>query len=247
MTATAQTPTPVPATTRARGGAAPERPAAGPVAPDRSRGWAAAGVAASVSAVVGLVGSSLVDAVYDRSIAGDAEAITARIAEQTPQLLVFHVATMTTALLLLVVAAGLRRLLRDRLGDGSLLPDVAAGGLLLVSVAGLMGTALTTEFAFVAAEPGAVVPGSVAFFGHWTGTVPWLWSGAGVTALAVAVASLRHGALPRWAGWTSLVLGVPTVLLAVSPLQYMTAMTAPLWLLVVSTGLLLGGRARTTR
>ena len=208
----------------------------------RPTGWAAAGLLAGVTGVVGLIGSSLADAVYDPAVAGDAVAVTATLGGQTAQLLVFHVATMTTALLLLVFAAGLRRHLRDRLAEGSLLPDVASAGLLLVSVAGLMGTALTTEFVFAAADPGLVVPESVAFFGHWTGTVPWLWGGAGVSALAVAAAALRHGAAPRWLGWTGLVLGALTVLLAVSPLQYMTAMTAPVWLLATSAGLLVQAR-----
>ena len=41
---------------------------------------------------------------------------------------------------------------------------------------------------------------SRAIVGHWIGTIPWLWLGAGVTGVAVAVAALRHGAAPRWLG-----------------------------------------------
>lgn len=55
---------------------------------------------------------------------------------------------MLSALLLLVFAAGLRRRLMEVLPAGSLLPQVAASGLLLVSVTLVMGTALTTEFVF---------------------------------------------------------------------------------------------------
>ena len=202
------------------------------------RGWAAAGLGAGLAGIVGVVASMTVDAVYREEIAGDAVAIQARVAEQTPQILVFHTATMAAVLLLLVFAAGLRRRLAMTLGPDSLIPSVASSGLLLVSVAGLLGTGLTTEFVFGAADPGLMVPETVALFGHWIGTIPWLWAGAGVSALAVAVAGLRHGAVPRWIAWTSLVLGGFTVLFGISPLQYMAGMTGPVWLSVVAFGLL---------
>ena len=54
---------------------------------------------------------------------------------------------------------------------------------------------------------------------------------AGVT---VAVAALRHGATSRWIGWVGAVLGGVTLLLGISPLQYMAGMTGPLWLLVTA-------------
>lgn len=210
-----------------------------------SRAWAVAGVAAGISAAGGILASGAAGAVYDPDIAGDAVAITDRVAELTPQILVFHTATMVACLLLLVFAAGLRRRLEARLPTSSLLPGVASSGLLLVSVAGLIGSGLTTEFVFGAADPELVVPESVAFFSHWMGTVPWLWAGAGVAALAVAAASLRHGAVAPWIGWFSLVLGALTTLLAVSPLQYMAGMVGPIWLVVTSIGLLVSGRARS--
>jgi hypothetical protein len=214
----------------------PTSPAPTPVTPTRSRRWAATGLAAGVAGVVSIVGSSLSGAVYDEEIAGDAAAITDRLADMLPQILLFHTATMVAALLLVVFAAGLRRELAGRLDADSLLPSVASGGLMLVSVALLMGSALTTEFAFAVADPELIVPETAAVFGHWIGTVPWLWGGAGLTALAVAVAVLRHGAGARWLGWSSLVLGGLTTLFAISPLQYMAGMIGPLWVLVASAG-----------
>ncbi len=208
------------------------------LAPTRSRRWAAAGLASGLAGVVSIVGSSLSGAVYEEEIAGDASAITDRLADMLPQILVFHTATMVAALLLVVFAAGLRRELASRLDDDSLLPQVASGGLMLVSVALLMGSALTTEFAFAVTDPELIVPETAAVFGHWIGTVPWLWGGAGLTALAVAVAVLRHGAGARWLGWSSLVLGLLTTLFAISPLQYMAGMIGPLWVLVTSVGFL---------
>jgi hypothetical protein len=85
-------------------------------------------------------------------------------------------------------------------------------------------------------EDNQLVPEAAVFFGHWVGTIPWLWVGAGVAALCVAAAALRHRVLPRWIGVISLILGGIITLLGISPLQYMAGMVGPIWLLVVSIG-----------
>jgi hypothetical protein len=211
---------------------AAERPA-GP-----SRRWQLAGLGAGVAGIGSIVGSSLSGAVYEDRIAGDPVAITDRLAEMTPQILFFHTATMVSCALLVVFAAGLQRDLRQRLGSDSLLPQVAASGLLLVAVALLMGGALTTEFVFGVADPDLIVPETAVVFGHWIGTVPWLWGGAGLTGLVVAIAALRHRSYARWVGWTSVVLGGLATFFFVSPLQYMAGMVGPLWLTIISIALL---------
>ena len=53
----------------------------------------------------------------------------------------------------------------------------------------------------------------------------------------------RAGAAPRWIGRVGLVLGGLTLLLGITPLQYMAGMTGPLWLLVTAIGFTLGDRA----
>jgi hypothetical protein len=98
-----------------------------PLNPDRR--WAVAGVVAGVAGIVSVVASSFSGAVYQEDVAGDAAAITERLGEMTAPILVFHAATTVSALLLVVVAAGLRRDLLSRLPSGSLLPSVAAQGL----------------------------------------------------------------------------------------------------------------------
>jgi hypothetical protein len=203
------------------------------------RGWIVAGVGAGLAGTGSIVGSSLSGAVYDSDLWGDPDAIADRMSELVPQILLFHTATMVSCALLVVFTAGLHRQLRQRTEPDSLLPGVAAGGLMLVAVAQLMGAGLTTEFAFAfAAGEDAFVPETVVFFGHWIGTVPWLWGGAGLAALAMASASFRQDAYPRWIGWTSVTLGGLTALFLVSPMQYMAGMTGPLWLTIVSLGLL---------
>ena len=101
-----------------------------------------------------------------------------------------------------------------------------------------MGSALTTEFVFGVQDPELLVPETAVFFGHWIGTVPWVWAGAGVTALAVGIAGRSFNAVARWLTWTSLVLGAITTLFGISPLQYMAGMFGPIWLTVAAIGLL---------
>lgn len=222
-----------------------EQTAPGPVArgPVNSRAWARVGVVAGVTGVASIASSMAIDAVYTADSPAD---VVEQLSELTPQLLTFHVTTALTSVLLLVFAAGLHRRLAAQAPVGSLLPAVAASGLGLVSVATLMGSGLNTEFIFATAsdDVGNLVPEAAVVYGHWVATIPWLWLGAGVAALAVAVAALRHAAAPRWIGWVSAVLGVLTTLLGISPLQYMAGMTGPIWLLVVAVGFALGDRTR---
>ena len=194
------------------------------------RGWAVAGLFAGVAGLVTIAASSLADGVYDKSVAGDPPGIVDKLADQIPQILVMHTGATISAVLLLVFAPGLRRFIAAGVPRGSLLPDVAAGGLMLVAVTQLMGSALTTEFVFGLTDPEQVVPENAVFFGHWIGTVPWLWIGAGVSAMALGRAGRGFGVVPTWLTWTCLAMGALTTLLGISPLQYLAGMTGPLWL-----------------
>ncbi|HSE08263.1 MAG TPA: hypothetical protein VLB29_06325 [Nocardioidaceae bacterium] len=204
----------------------------------QGRGWVFAGIGAGIAGIAAILGSSFANAVYDPDLAGDAAGITEKMSEQIAPLLVFHVGAVTSGLLLVVFGAGLRRHLARRLPEGSLAPQVAAVGLVLVSVALLVGSALNTEFIFGLMDTALLVPETAVLYGHWVGTVPWVWAGSGLTALAVGQAGRSHQVVPRWLTWVSLVLGVLTTLLAISPLQYMAGMTGPLWLLIAALGLL---------
>lgn len=205
-------------------------------APPRER-WAAVGVLAGITGAASIATSLEVSAAQGTDAYDDATVLTQRLADAVPLLLAFHVTTVVTAVLLVVVAAGLERRLARDLPD-SLLPRVAGLGLVLVSVAALLGSGLNTQFVFALGQEGALVPENAAFYAHWVATIPWLWVGAGITALSLAVAALRHGVLPRWLGTTSLVLGGLTLLLGISPLQYMAGLTGPVWLVVAMAGLL---------
>ena len=205
-----------------------------------SRGWAAAGLVAGLAGIASIQFSTAIDSVYTIT-SGDPQAIVADLATHKAAITGLHLSGMIALLGIVVFAAGLHRRLKVQAPAGSLLPAVASSGLGLVTVALLMGTGLDTEFLFGLGEKG-LVPESAAFYGHWTGTIPWLWFGAGVSALAVAVAALRHSAAPRWIGWVSAVLGTVTTLFGISPLQYMAGFVGPVWLTIVAIGFLAGGR-----
>jgi hypothetical protein len=210
--------------------------------PSSSRAWAYVGAVAGLAGVVGIQASLQIDAVYNEKYAGDADLIRDRLGDYVPQLLILHVAMTGAAVLLLVFAAGLRRRLRAQAPVGSLLPDVAAGGLLLTAVAGLMGAGFTTEIVFGISDDSTLDPEFAAVVGHWIGTIPWLWVGAGLSGVAVAVAAIRHAAAPRWLGWVGAVLGGITLLIGLSPLQYLAGFTGPVLVLVLGLGFAFGDR-----
>jgi hypothetical protein len=88
----------------------------------------------------------------------------------------------------------------------------------------------------------SIDPANTAFYNHWIGTIPWIWALAGLSGLAVFAAG-RAAGVPRWIGYVGLVLGGLTLLLGISPLQYMAGMTGPLWLVVTAAGFAFGDRA----
>ena len=208
----------------------------------RHRGWALAGLGAALAGIVGTGGAISVNAVYDRSIAGDAPAILEQLGGDVVGMVVFQFGASISAVLLAVFGVGLFRRLRAVSPADSLAPALAAFGLLASSVVQVMGTVLNTEFISGAMQPGSVVPEAAAMYNHWIGTVPGCWVLGGLAGLA-AYAVSRRGGLPRWIGRTGLVLGGLTVLVGISPLQYMAGLTGLVWLLVTSVGLLVGDRA----
>jgi hypothetical protein len=206
-----------------------------------SRAWAWSGVLAGVLGVA-TIQASMSTGVDWEATAGDAEKMLADAATKQGAYLVFHVLAVLTLLALPVFAAGLKRRLDQQGPAGALHGQVALGGLLLTAAALLLGSGLDTQFALGLGEPELYVPESAAFYTDWVATIPWLWVGAGLSALALSAASLRHGAAPRWLGVVSLVLGALTVLAGVSPFQYMAGFVGPVWLLVASLGFALGDR-----
>lgn len=205
------------------------------------RAWAWTGVVGGVLGIVSIQASMALSANWE-AVAGDAEAVVTDLGGRTGTLLLFHTTTIVCALLLLVFAAGLKRRLDAQAPAGSLLPTVAAWGLVLTSVAGLLGSGLDTQFMFAVTEPSTMVVESGAFYSDWVATIPWLWVGAGLAGVSLGLAALRHGAAPRWIGVVGLALGGIALLAGVSPFQYLAGFVAPVWLLVTALGFALGDR-----
>ncbi len=211
------------------------------VRPGAARAWAWTGVAAGVLGVTSIQASMALSSNWE-AVAGDADAMVADLGTRGGTLLLFHTTTIVCALLLLVFAAGLKRRLDGQAPAGSLLPTVAGWGLVLTSVAGLLGSGLDTQFMFAVQDPSMMVAESGAFYGDWVATIPWLWVGAGLAGVSVGLAALRHGAAPRWIGVVGLALGGIALLAGVSPFQYLAGFVAPVWVLVTALGFALGDR-----
>ncbi|HVK28690.1 MAG TPA: hypothetical protein VM575_10115 [Nocardioides sp.] len=204
--------------------------------------WALAGLLAGVAGIGTMVTSSMVNAVYDPDLQGNAEAISERLSDLVPQMLAFHTFTMVGAVLMIVFAAGLHRRLKASAASDSVLPLVAFSGVLVTAVMLIVGAGLDTEFIFAAGDTDIVVPESATFYNHWIGTVPWCWGLLGLSGICL-FGLARAGGLPKWLGLVGLIGGGLTLLLGISPLQYMAGMTGPIGLVVIALGFLAGDKA----
>lgn len=214
---------------------------AAPTPATTSTRWALAGLGAGVTGLGAIATSLSLSAVYDESLGGDTTKIADKLSDYVPNLIAFHVLGMTSALLMIVFAAGLYRRLRATAGPESLAPTVATFGLLGTAFVLVMGTGLDTEFIFGTGDEKIVSPDNAAFYNHWVGTIPWCWGLLGLSGIALFVVS-RTGGVARWLGIVGLVGGGITLLAGISPLQYMAGFTGPVGLIVVALGFLVGDR-----
>ncbi|MDX6739063.1 hypothetical protein [Actinocorallia sp. A-T 12471] len=201
--------------------------------------WAWAGAAAGVAGLAGIQASMAISAAYDPKTVHDPAQVAKGLGEHTNAIIVMHVTLMVATVLLPVFGAGLYRRLRGALPADSVLPLVAFSGLLLTAVATLMGTGLDTELIFGYGEDGTLSDEFLTMGSHWVGTIPWLWVGSGLTGVTVAVAALRHKAVPTWIGVVGLVLGGLALVTGMSPLQYMAGFPGPLAVALLGLGLAL--------
>ena len=214
--------------------------------PRRNRAWAFAGIGAGLTGIATIVTTSMVSAVYDKDLEGNSAAIADKLTEQTGPMFAFHIVASLCAVLLIVFAAGLFRRLRDAVGGDSLAPMVAFAGLVGTSVILIMGTGLDTEFTSSFVHGGKdeqiVDDANAALYNHWLGTIPWVFVLAGLAGTAIYVAA-RQGGVPAWLGRAGLVLGGLTLVVGISPLQYLAAVPGVLLVLVTAIGFTVGDKA----
>jgi hypothetical protein len=207
-----------------------------------SRAWALSGIGAGVAGLATIVTSSMVDVVYRDEFAGSTTGLADALQDKTGVLFAFHSITTLGAVLMVVFAAGLHRRLRAVAPDG-LAPVVALLGLAGTAVVSVLGAGLDTEFMMPMAQDGGIVDDATgAMYNHWIGTIPWCWVLAGLAGLALHAVG-RRGGVPRWIGLVGLVLGGLTVVLGISPLEYLAGATGSLWLVVTALGFSVGDRA----
>lgn len=200
------------------------------------RGWVLSGIGAGLTGAASIwlsLSSSppMIDKVTP-------EEVVAHYATMVPTLIAFHLTTVLAAVLVLPFAAGLLRRLSAQAPAGSLHGSVAMLGLTVLSAVLVLGSGLNTQFVFGFLQPELLVASDASFYSHWIATIAWLWVTAGLAGVAVGLAGLRHGAIGKGLAIASLVLGGLTLLLGISPLQYMAGFVGPVWLLVVSLGML---------
>ena len=213
------------------------------VRPAPSRRWALAGIGAGVAGIGTIVTSTTIGAVYDPELNGDAPAIADKLGDLVPNMFVFHSITVIGALLMIVFGAGLAARLRAVAGRDSLAPVLALIGLAGTGVVSILASGLDTEFMMTlgSGDRDVLVPEATVMYNHWIGTIPWLWTLAGLAGLATYAVS-RRGGVPRWIGRTGLVLGGLTVLLGISPLEYLSGVTGALMVLVTAIGFTFGDK-----
>jgi hypothetical protein len=129
---------------------------------------------------------------------------------------------------LLYFGGWLRRLLRDAEGPDGILSAVVFGAAVVFSagaaVAGSIHLALpdlADDINPVALQAINGIDYDMFFF---------FPVGLGTLVLATGISAVRHGALPKWLGWVSVVLGV----IFFTPAFFIVFVVGPLWFLVVS-------------
>ncbi|MFE9205193.1 hypothetical protein [Micromonospora sp. NPDC007230] len=202
---------------------------AAPTVTDRPRrGWAVAGVVAGLTGIaIFQFGPQFANA--DMSLFADNARFVASMDGKEAYVWVFQVLSVLAAGCLAVFAAGLRRRLAAREPAGSLLPDVAAAGLLLTAALLLVGGGVSTELYWDLRHLSETDVDTVAALAVGYNTFPWVWAGVGLSTGAVAVAGLRRRSVSRWLAVFSLLMALLVVLTQAVPLQYLALAPAALW------------------
>ncbi|MBG0562110.1 hypothetical protein [Actinoplanes aureus] len=200
------------------------------------RGWAVAGVLAGAAGFVGLVLESGL-AMFDREeVYADAALMYAETYDRGLIIAVFLPLMVFAGLAAAVFGAGLRRWLAAQSPAGSLLPELAGWGTLLVTALTLVGSGPVTEVYFqVLHTYNPADPDIAMSLQRLLDTLPWVWTGLLLTTGAVTWAALRHGAAPRWLGWVSAVFTLLMVAVNVFPQQYLTGYLGGIWLVIAGT------------
>jgi hypothetical protein len=131
----------------------------------------------------------------------------------------------------------LRRMLRDAEGPDGILSTVVFGAAVVFSAGAAIGGSIHLALADLADDIDPIALQAIngidfdLFF--------FFPVGLGTMILATGISAVRHGSLPKWLAWVSVVVGA----LFFSPVFWVDFVAAPLWILIVS----IIGISRATR
>ena len=131
------------------------------------------------------------------------------------------------AIFILYFGGWLRRFLRDAEGPEGILSAVAFGGTVVFSAGAAVEGSIHLALADLADNINPIALQAIngidfdMFF--------FFPVGLGTMVLATGISAVRHGSLPKWFAWASVVLGV----LFVSPVFWIVFFIGPLWFLII--------------
>jgi hypothetical protein len=204
--------------------------------PAGRKAWALAGLLSGIGAFIFFIGpASMLNPSTD-SYADNAD-VLAELDGKAPWVWAFQTSGVALSILLVIFAVGLRRRLSGQEPAGSLVPDLAALGLILMSVMTLVGTGISTEMFHALRHTDEVDPDTIA--GHLAlyNTMAWVWAGGLLTTGAI-VAAARHGSVSRRLGRFAAVMTALVALTQILPFQYLAVLPMAIFLIVVGTSML---------
>jgi hypothetical protein len=195
------------------------------------RAWAYAGLLGGIGAFVLFLGPGSM-----LSTSRDAYADNAKVVEEldgkAPWVWAFQSTSFALAILLVVFGVGLRRRLAGQEPAGSLIPDCAMIGMLLMAVMSLVGGGISTEMFHSLRHADEVDPDTIGAHMALYNTMAWVWAGGLLTTGAIAIAGLRHGSVSRGLGRFAAVMSGLVILTQVLPFQYLAVLPMAIFLLV---------------
>ena len=136
--------------------------------------------------------------------------------------------SMVAAALLVLFGGYLRKVLRAAEGEGHMLSSVVLAGATIVAVGAAFDATLSV--ALVETVDDIDPTGVQTLNALWNNDYIPIGLGAVIFSLSAGLSIVRHGALPKWLGWASILFAV----IAVTPIGFAGVVGTALWILVVS-------------
>lgn len=195
------------------------------------RGWAAAGWIAGLLTFGVFLGPASALTVPTDALA-DNELIVEHLTGKHGWIWAYQTSTVALAALIVVFGIGLRRRLAGQAPTGSILPDVAGAGMLLIAAMLAVGGGISTEMFHSVRHIDEVDPDTLAAHLALYNTMAWVWAAGALTSGAVAWAGLRHGSVSKGLARFSAAMTVLVIVTQVLPFQYLAVLPMALFLLV---------------